>query len=329
MRLNSANRAFAAAVALTAVPFVLLGLTFCGVTGLLVPRLVQHPDDAGRLAPGLLVAALLGVGVVMGGRCAVRQWRATRALDRQVRARSMPAPSRVVTLNPHGSGTVVVVDDTDAYSYAYGLHRPRVVVSRGLIEQCNDEELAAVLEHERYHVAANDPLKVSLIRMFTAAAFYLPALRALSTRYLVGRELAADRRAVRRRGRNSLAGALYRAASDPRDLGVSAAAALVGNDALELRVSQLESGEEPRLPGPSRWQLAVTLTVLAAITAALAVTWLAVGGPQMASQRQTGMSSDPVWNAFGVVACAAPWVAGAAVIYRYRRRRRRAVPLDG
>lgn len=82
-------------------------------------------------------------------------------------------------------------------SFAYGVLTPRVAVSRGLLKGVSDDELRAVLEHERYHVCNLDPLKVVLVQALSAAFFFLPALDSLRARYLAGRELAADRRAVR------------------------------------------------------------------------------------------------------------------------------------
>ena len=81
-----------------------------------------------------------------------------------------------------------------------------VAVSRGLVESVSSDELAAVLHHERYHVANYDPLKVVLARSLPDSLFFLPALGELRGRYVAGRELAADRRAMTRSGAPSVAG---------------------------------------------------------------------------------------------------------------------------
>ena len=73
----------------------------------------------------------------------------------------------------------------------------------------------------------------------------LPVLGELRGRYVAGRELAADRRAVQKSGASSVAGALFKVISGPIGVDLSAAAAIGGDEALEARVDQLETGREP------------------------------------------------------------------------------------
>src|SRR6478672_10137934 len=58
---------------------------------------------------------------------------------------------------------------------------PRVAVSRGLLEGVSDDELRAVLEHERYHVCNLDPVPrrratVSLVSAALFAAMFLASV---------------------------------------------------------------------------------------------------------------------------------------------------------
>jgi len=100
---------------------------------------------------------------------------------------------------------------------------------------------------ERYHVRNLDPLKVLLVRALPATFFFVPALAALRSRYVAGRELAADRRAVRACGHDPLVGALLKVVRGPAWGELQAAAAIGGSELLDLRIAQLESGSEPRL----------------------------------------------------------------------------------
>ncbi|HEX9548888.1 MAG TPA: M56 family metallopeptidase, partial [Acidimicrobiales bacterium] len=152
-------------------------------------------------------------------------------------------------------GRVRLVESGDAFSFAYGMTRPQVAVSRGLVESVSDEELAAVLHHERYHVTNFDPLKVVLARGLPDALFFLPVLRELRGRYVTGRELAADRRAMRKTDAPSVAGALFKVVGGPAGVDLATAAAIGGDEALEARVSQLESGTEPPVAPMSRGRL--------------------------------------------------------------------------
>jgi Zn-dependent protease with chaperone function len=330
MRVNTANRAFTGAVMLIAAPFALLALVLCGATVTLVVRLVEHPADVRSLLPGLAVLALVTTGIAVAASSLGRQWRATRRLAGHVRRRRVATPSSLAALSAALGPRLVVVADAAPFSFTYGLLRPRIVISEGLAARCSADELAAVLEHEGYHAAAYDPLKVLLTRTFAAGAFYLPVLRTLHRRYVVGRELAADRRALRRCGSRPLAGALYQAVAGPLDTTLSAAAALSGGEALEVRLTQLESGREPALPGAPRWQVIGTTLALVGVSIGLAATWVTLDSWGAFDAAMAG--GEPGDDAFVLAGllCAAPWVAiGWFVARRWRRRRRAGVVLDG
>jgi hypothetical protein len=322
VRLNSANRAVALSVALAVLPFVLLVIVFCGVTSAVAVQLMEHPSRLVRLSPGLVVVAVLFAGLLLGARSLRRQWHATTAVDRDVRRLQVPTDARLARVVDGLRLPVLLVGDDAPYSFAYGLRRPKVVVSTGLVTCCSDGELTAVLEHERYHVLARDPLKVALTRTLSAAGFYLPALRSLHRRYIIGRELAADRRAVGRHGVAPLAGALYRSVNGVPNLELSAAAALGGADALDLRLAQLETGAEPALPPLNGRHLVVTGAVLVVLSAMLAVTWLALDGLHAFDGGGMNGSMGSSASVLGTIACGAPWVllAGWLVCRRYRRR---------
>jgi len=187
---------------------------------------------------------LVGTGTVLGVLSLRRQLLATEALDQHVRRLRVTLPEHVHEAAKRNGlrGRVRMVEEEDPFSFAYGLIKPRVVVSRGLVESATADELDAVLAHERYHVRNYDPLKVVLVRTLPSAFFFLPILRELRTRYLAARELEADRRSLQRHGRAPLAGALYKVVGGPGWAELGPAAALGGPDFLDARVSQIESG---------------------------------------------------------------------------------------
>jgi Zn-dependent protease with chaperone function len=59
---------------------------------------------------------------------------------------------------------VTILETSAAVCMAGGLLQPRVLLSRGLLEQLGDERQAIVLEHERAHVRRRDALVASLVR---------------------------------------------------------------------------------------------------------------------------------------------------------------------
>src|SRR5207244_2875153 len=162
------------------------------------------------LAPSAVFVTLTGTGLVLGSRSLLVQLLATRSLARKVNMLAVPLTDDLSAMaTRHGlDHDAVLVDTPDRFSFAYGLWRPTVAVSRGLVDASSADEIDAVFAHEAYHVRNRDPLKVVFARALPATLFYFPVLGELRRRYAEGKEFAADRHAVALSGRVSLAGAL-------------------------------------------------------------------------------------------------------------------------
>jgi hypothetical protein len=253
-----------------------------------------------------------------------RQVRATRELTRVVDAASLPLPVRLAeTAAKVGlDGSVVLWDDPRACSFTYGLFSPRVAVSRGLADTTNRAELEAVLHHERYHVRNRDTLKMVIARAAPSAFFFLPALRSLRDRYLAGRELAADRRAIRALDKQALAGALYKVIDAPSFTDLGAAAALGGGSFLDQRVEQLEHGTEPPLPRLPAPIVIATAAGLAVLTVALVLTIANNGGDTMSMDPSMNGGIGIAASVLGMFTCVCAWLVGGFLLYRRARRHR-------
>jgi len=276
MKRNAPERAFTTLISISVVPYALVAMLNCAA-GLMLARVSQGSshvvaDPSAWLALAVLV--VLALGAVLGLRSLFRQLHATVAIERRVRLLSVAVPPDLaVAARTAGlAGRLDLVEATSPYGFTYGMFRPRVVVSTSFVGSLTATELAALLAHERYHVRHRDPLKVVISRAARATAFFLPAVSLLHDRYLVGRELSADQRAVRHVGRRALVGALCKAATPPGWDELPAAAAMRENHALEARIIQLETGVEPTLgPIPNR-ALACTVVPLIGIAIVLTVT---------------------------------------------------------
>jgi Zn-dependent protease with chaperone function len=322
VRLDHANRSFIAFVAI-ALPF---GATVvCGaIGGVLVPlslaRISQDGlgglwhDRASFLAL-LVLVALFAIGVSLGGRALVRQMRASRELSRRVRVLTVKAPDALMQAARRIGldGRVTLVDAPDPFSFVYGVLAPRVAVSRGLLERASHGELLAVLEHERYHVCNIDPLKAALLRVLSEALFLLPALDSLCARYLAGRELAADRRAVALHGRRSLAGALLKVARGPHWSELAGAAAISSPELLDVRVMQLETGAEPKPEALDAIGVTLSIGGAALLAAVFLVSVSGLGGPA-AVHRATGTELTAA-TSFDALACTMPFAVVGLLIY--------------
>ncbi|OBJ89459.1 M56 family metallopeptidase [Mycobacterium asiaticum] len=146
--------------------------------------------------------------------------------------------------------------------------RSRVVVSEGTLNTLGDNEVAAILSHERAHLRARHDL---VLEAFTALYAAFPRLvrsaNALGAVQLLV-ELLADDAAVRATGRAPLARALVACAAGRAPSGALAA----GGASTVLRVRRLNgSGNSPLLSAVVYLAAAAVLVVP---TIALAVPWL-------------------------------------------------------
>lgn len=106
----------------------------------------------------------------------------------------------------------VLQHDTPAV-YCLPGRAPQVVVSSGALQVLTGQQLAAVLEHERAHIAGRHHLLSAAAGAFSTTFRGLPLARLVRTEVPLLLEMAADDRALRRCSRDALATALYAVAS--------------------------------------------------------------------------------------------------------------------
>ncbi|MEW2401250.1 M56 family metallopeptidase [Streptomyces sp. NPDC046862] len=176
-------------------------LTACGlITG--APARGATPtlsDILALVAPAVIVLLPLGWFV----RCA---WRAHRARRRHLDLLTLvgePAPEY---------GATVVDHDTPAVYCLPGRFR-RVVVTRGALDALSEEQLRAVLEHERAHIHGRHDLLRLWADAFSRAFPGLPLSRHAREQTALLVEMIADDRALRFHRREALATAMYEVAA--------------------------------------------------------------------------------------------------------------------
>jgi Zn-dependent protease with chaperone function len=322
MRLDRANRSF---LVFVGVALLFAATVLCGVVGgVLLPlslARVSHGglaglwSDRGSLLAPLVLFVLIAVGVGLGGRALVRQAVASRVLSHRLRALASTVPEALAQAARETGlgGRVVFVDAGDSFSFVYGLITPRVAVSRGLLERATDDELRAVLEHERYHVRNIDPLKAAIVRVLSDALFFLPALDSLRARYVAGRELAADRRAVALCGRRPLAGALLKVVRGPDWSEQAGVAAIASPDLLDVRLIQLETGSEPKPEALDAESIVLSLGGAALFAVIFLVSVSCLGGAAAVYHATgTGLMAA-TW--LDTLTCTAPFVGAGLSMY--------------
>jgi bla regulator protein blaR1 len=161
-----------------------------------------------------------------------------------------------------------VLEVAEPLAYCLPGVRSRVVVSEGTLNNLTNDEVAAILSHERAHLRARHDL---VLEAFTAVHAAFPRLvrssNALGAVQLLV-ELLADDAAVRAAGRTPLARALVACASGRAPSGALAA----GGPGTVVRVRRLSGrGNSPILSATAYLAAAAVLVVP---TVALAVPWL-------------------------------------------------------
>jgi Zn-dependent protease with chaperone function len=159
-----------------------------------------------------------------------------------------------------GLGRAYVTPADRPAAFCFGVLRPKVVLTRGLLDRLDDRQCTAVLLHEAHHLRSRDPLKHLLGTLVSTAFFWVPILRDLLDRYTLSRELAADREAYTQTSREALAGALSALPWDP------ARAASGIADAAALRVDRLFDPSTPLPPLFRRLRLAVSFAAVLCVT---------------------------------------------------------------
>ncbi len=306
-------------------PYALLAVVSCGLLSVVAYDVGAH--GLHTLSTGLLPAAIAIALVVLGTGLALASFRgqllATRRLAEHVARLRLPLPTALAQSAGPLADRIDYLDADEAFSFAYGTNRPRVAISRGLIEGLDQRQLEAVLAHESYHVRNLDPLKIVVARVLSTAYFFLPALGGLRARYAAACELAADRRAIHKFGKAALAAALYHVVRGPEWAELTTAAAIGGPDFVDLRVAQLEADSEPRLEGVPRGAMVTTLVVLGVLATIIIATLVIIGPRAMRSDTSMmdgdmgGMSMGAGWLGWLLlvaVVCVAVW--------RMTRRRR-------
>lgn len=333
MRFDRASRSFLVLVAVALVPYAVLALVGCGLLSVLVVRLFDHglgflTSGPGDLRAVSVVLAFVLVGTVRAIFSFVDQYQSTQRLAARVRSLRLPLPPALeIAASRFGlEGRVRLFDADEEFSFTYGLTRLKVAISRGLTDGLTPEQIGAVLVHERYHVRNFDPLKLVLSRVFTSAYFFLPALAGLRQRYCAASELAADRKAMRDCGRSHLAGALHRVVRGPGWSELSTAAAIGGPELLELRIEQMERGEEPPMNPIPPHAVGLTALTLLIFVAVVVATIVDIGGTTAMSRTMLGNENNGMdMSVTAAVPAILPWVfLGLVFGFAWRRARCRA-----
>lgn len=197
--------------------------------------------------------AILAVLITMAALAAL--WRYGRRTQRAVTRTRLHARAALLTGRELTGTGAVVLDDPRPAAYCVAGRPAAIVVTSGALAVLDKAQLAAVLEHERAHLAGRHHLLVTLTRGLTAAFPGVPLFTKGADEIARLTELAADRVAARSADRRALVAALLAMATGsavpgaavpglmPAGQGALAAAGF----AVPLRVERLLHPPAPRV----------------------------------------------------------------------------------
>jgi beta-lactamase regulating signal transducer with metallopeptidase domain len=96
--------------------------------------------------------------------------------------------------------TIIVVKNDHALAFTMGYLNPSIVLSTGLIQMLEEDELKAVIEHESFHKNNHDPLKVFVLELISHSLWFIPLTKWCHQNYAIISEILADEYAVRKMG---------------------------------------------------------------------------------------------------------------------------------
>jgi len=199
-------------------------------------------------------------------------WRGAAALrDAARRSRRFVAHARPVALAGSPAPAFCLEAETPSMTLV-GVFRPKLLVTRPLLDLLTAEELRASVEHEVGHLRSRDNLKRLFMRATPDALSLFGASRRLEHDWALAAEHAADACAAQDSTMGlALAAALVKIArlTPPAPASPVLASPLVGGDAIASRISRLM--DDAAANRPSWVARAIGLGSAAALLAALVV----------------------------------------------------------
>lgn len=147
-------------------------------------------------------------------------------------------------------GSVDLIEDVRNFSFCYGIIKPRIALSTGLLGAIDKHELKAVLLHESYHLKNHDPLKIILAQTTSLMFFFIPILKEIQQYFALSKEIAADNMAIKYGDKSSLVSVLRKLLVSPAPY-FNGIAALASLDGLEKRILYLINNQKKVTFSPS------------------------------------------------------------------------------
>ncbi len=261
------------------------GVSMAFVAGVFVPSYLEFEPrqlTAEGLAITLTALGAVGLGLLVGGGVrAVAAWSRTARRAREWMRAAEPFELHDAPISAYR------IDAESPVMALVGILRPKLLVTRGLLDALTAEELAATVGHELGHSRGWDNLKRLAIAAAPDLLGAMGLARALEHRWAAAAEHCADRRAsaTSPATRVALASALVKVARlmPPPSTSVEPICTLIGLGDIAPRVERLIDIDSPLDRAPRRGAIVGRWSAALATAALLLVTYahLAVGVHQV------------------------------------------------
>jgi Zn-dependent protease with chaperone function len=181
-----------------------------------------------------------------------------RALN-MLRGETIPASPKLQRIAEEIQVVARELPDDGFACLVAGVFRPNIIISTGAVGRLTDEEIQAVLLHERAHLLRRDTLYATLVT-FIAECGLWPMDKALGV-YRRSREIMADQLACRDTDRLLLASVLVRFARGSRYSQVNFGENFADRSSISERVKLLVDEGPDGDPSPFRVRVGVVVTV--------------------------------------------------------------------
>ncbi|MFD1887382.1 M56 family metallopeptidase [Paenibacillus wenxiniae] len=176
---------------------------------------------------------------------------------------------------PQGEPIFIIVRHAEPLALTMGTWKRRIILSEGLLQLLDEQELEAVVHHERFHYEQRDPLRTFMLSQASFALWFLPVLRNIAIHYKISREVLADHAAIEQLGTPAgIGGALLKLVKSSRarmQLPARMIYSSFAETSLNYRIHRIiepDSGHSPRL---ALWSVIISLPIL--IVLSVLVLW--------------------------------------------------------
>jgi bla regulator protein BlaR1 len=138
----------------------------------------------------------------------------------------------------------ITINSVRPFAFCFGIIKPKIYVSKKLIQILSKRELRSVILHEKYHIQKHDTLTLLIATVFESLTPHLPLVKDIIRNYKIERELMADKSAILELGSsNDLISVLKKLLKYESQIDFAGIPAIAGIDTLEPRIKRLVNNE--------------------------------------------------------------------------------------